>query len=273
MACETDDIGTGTVTSVATGTGLTGGPITAAGTVSIANGGVGTTQLVNASVNVAKLDTASTDGRYFKQGGNSLGTGAVLGTADNQVLELHANGTAGLRLQPTAADPAKLFNTATPNVIGGWNVNAAYVGVIGATIGGGGGDIGGVLRFNRVTDHYGTVGGGVSNTAGDALGTTSDRRFATVGGGSHNTASGSISFVGGGSSNTASGLNSTVSGGFSNAASGDYSGVGGGYNNTASGLSSTVGRGRPKQCQLQWRCRRGMGQRCERRVQRRQRGR
>src|SRR5262249_24828852 len=53
VVCESDDVGgTGTVTNVATGTGLTGGPITVSGTVSIANGGVGNTQLANASVDL-----------------------------------------------------------------------------------------------------------------------------------------------------------------------------------------------------------------------------
>jgi hypothetical protein len=47
--------GSGSVTSVATGTGLTGGPITTSGTISIANGGVGTTQLADGSVTDAKI--------------------------------------------------------------------------------------------------------------------------------------------------------------------------------------------------------------------------
>jgi hypothetical protein len=47
--------GGGTVTSVATGTGLTGGPITGSGTVSIANLGVGSAQLANDSVTSGKI--------------------------------------------------------------------------------------------------------------------------------------------------------------------------------------------------------------------------
>jgi len=47
--------GTGTVTSVGSGTGLTGGPITTSGTLSIANDGVGPDQLA---------DTAVTAGSY-----------------------------------------------------------------------------------------------------------------------------------------------------------------------------------------------------------------
>ena len=49
--------GTGTVTSVDTGTGLTAGagPITAGGTISVANGGIDTTQLADDAVTAAKL--------------------------------------------------------------------------------------------------------------------------------------------------------------------------------------------------------------------------
>jgi hypothetical protein len=45
----------GTVTNVATGTGLTGGPITATGTISIANSGVGTAQLADNAVTSVKI--------------------------------------------------------------------------------------------------------------------------------------------------------------------------------------------------------------------------
>lgn len=47
--------GGGTVTSVDSGTGLTGGPITTSGTLSISSGGVGTTQLANDAVTSAKI--------------------------------------------------------------------------------------------------------------------------------------------------------------------------------------------------------------------------
>jgi len=250
VVCETDDVGIGTVTSVATGTGLTGGPITGAGTVSIANAGVGNAQLANGSVNVAKLDTTSTDGRYFKQGGNSLGTIAVLGTADNQTLELWTNNSAGFRLQPTVADPANGFHTATQNVIGGWNVNAASAGVIGATVGGGGGEIGVSMRFNLVTDHYGTIGGGAGNRAGDGLGTTDDQGYATVGGGSLNKASGRYGIVGGGRINEASGQFSAVGGGEGNEAGGLYSTIAGGASGTASGIGASIGGGGARGCGL-----------------------
>ena len=57
--------GTGTVTSVGSGTGLTGGPITTSGTLSIASGGVDTTQLADDAVTADKLaNTTVTAGAY-----------------------------------------------------------------------------------------------------------------------------------------------------------------------------------------------------------------
>jgi hypothetical protein len=57
--------GAGTVTNIATGTGLTGGPITSSGTVSVASGGIDTTQLADDAVTADKLeDTAVTAGSY-----------------------------------------------------------------------------------------------------------------------------------------------------------------------------------------------------------------
>jgi hypothetical protein len=51
---------TGTVTQVNSGTGLTGGPITTSGTLSIASGGVNTTQLADGSVSSAKISSTDT---------------------------------------------------------------------------------------------------------------------------------------------------------------------------------------------------------------------
>ncbi|MFO1305476.1 MAG: hypothetical protein U1F54_17250 [Burkholderiales bacterium] len=55
VVCQADTNSGGTVTSVTTGTGLTGGPITGTGTVSIAPGGVGTTELADNAVSSAKI--------------------------------------------------------------------------------------------------------------------------------------------------------------------------------------------------------------------------
>jgi hypothetical protein len=51
--------GGGTITSLAAGTGLSGGTITTSGTIAIAAGGVGTTQLANSGVTYAKLQNVS----------------------------------------------------------------------------------------------------------------------------------------------------------------------------------------------------------------------
>lgn len=73
LACDgtnvvkANDAGVGSVTSVATGTGLSGGPITGAGTINIANTGVvagsyGNTKLMSLSINAQGQVTAASDG-------------------------------------------------------------------------------------------------------------------------------------------------------------------------------------------------------------------
>ena len=54
-ACAADAVGGGTVTSVAAGTGLSGGPITGAGTIAVADGGIGPAQLADFAVTTGKL--------------------------------------------------------------------------------------------------------------------------------------------------------------------------------------------------------------------------
>lgn len=83
-----DSAVTGTVTSVSTGTGLTGGPITTTGTVSVATNGI-TNDLIRQSSglsivgrssstagNVADI-TAGTDNQVLRRSGTSIGFGAV----------------------------------------------------------------------------------------------------------------------------------------------------------------------------------------------------
>jgi hypothetical protein len=201
--CAADSNSGGTVTSVATGSGLTGGPITTTGTVSV------------------DPNSATFTGNFFKQGGNTFGTTAKLGTLDNQPLETYVDNQRVMRYEPNATGP---------NVIGGISVNNVTAGVFCATIGGGG-EPG---EPNVVTALCGTIAGGRGNQAGGD---------AAVGGGVLNVASGGSSTVAGGSFNTASGGGSTVGGGISNTASGSYSTVVGGLGNTASGdYSVALGR-------------------------------
>jgi hypothetical protein len=249
--CGADAAGTGTVTSVTAGTGLTGGTITASGTVAVNTAAI-QARVTGTCAAGSSIRTIAADGSVtcqadssgpanaFVQGGNSFGGTAVLGTNDVQAVEIRAGGARVSRYEPDAI---------SPNVIGGHAANNTTAGVRGATIAGGGVATGdGDPDFanegpNRVTDAYGTVGGGYANRAGDDANTPVDRAFATVGGGLQNTASGFRSTVGGGYSNTASGVNSIVSGGALNQATGAVSAVGGGASNVATGNYSTIGGG------------------------------
>jgi hypothetical protein len=192
----------------------------------------------------------------FEQGGNAFGVPAVLGTIDNQALDLRVNNARAMRYEPGAT---------SPNLIGGSPANRVTAGVVGATIGGGGTmEAGGCQSalypcWNRVTDNYATVAGGRGNQAGDnADNLYLDGVYATVGGGYANaawgqnstvaggvanTAIGKDTFIGGGALNSASGEGATISGGYSNSTGNFRATVGGGVLNAASGFHSTVGGG------------------------------
>ncbi|MGD9503957.1 MAG: tail fiber domain-containing protein [Syntrophobacteraceae bacterium] len=77
VACQS--MGSGTVTSVATGSGLSGGPITSSGTISIAQGGVTNSMLASPSLTVT-AGTGLTGG-----GAVSLGGSTTLGLATTSV--------------------------------------------------------------------------------------------------------------------------------------------------------------------------------------------
>jgi trimeric autotransporter adhesin len=169
----------------------------------------------------------------FQQGGNAFGSRGVLGTTDNQPLDVHVNNARVMRYEPSPI---------SPNVLGGSPFNSITAGVRGATIGGGGGpfgnDTGFALGPNQVTDAYGTVAGGYRNRAGDWTGDIVQAGGSTVGGGGNNVASGDHSTVAGGIGNSASGHLSVVAGGQGNVASGNYSFVAGGFHNEANGLGA-----------------------------------
>jgi len=122
----------------------------------------------------------------FVQGGNAFGTTALLGTTDNQPLEVSVNGQRVMRFESHANGP---------NVIGGHPGNQASPQFYAQTIGGGGLDAqcfiatrGGEVPCTNATTQYG----------------------ATVGGGYANLASGTQATVGGGGGSAASGLAATV---------------------------------------------------------------
>ena len=252
-ACAADATGGGGgVTSITAGTGLSGGTITTTGTLAADTaylqrrvsgtcpaGSSIRTIAADGTVTCEVDDVGSGPANAFVQGGNAFGATAVLGTSDNNAVDIRVNNVRVMRYEP---------NPISPNKIGGSPANTITAGVRGAVIAGGGAlgstdpDIDDVGP-NRVTDAYGTIGGGASNQAGVGSATTVDQPFATVGGGIWNIARGANSTVGGGGSNTASGHASTIGGGGGNDAGGTNSTIGGGSGNSANGLANTVGGG------------------------------
>jgi hypothetical protein len=230
--------GTGTVTSVATGAGLTGGPITTTGTIALA-----TTQLLPttacAASEIPKWSgtawTCAADSggpaNAFVQGGNTFGAAAVLGTLDSFGLDLQVAGSRVMRFQPG-------IGTAGPNIYGGSALNGSITSSkSGQVVGGGGRNAGGCYNpqtdtytrscANSTGDDFATVGGGEANHAGvlwstvsGGVSNTTGHTAATVGGGASNRATGPQSTVGGGARNLASGWNATIPGGDFNVAAG-----------------------------------------------------
>jgi hypothetical protein len=219
------------------------------------------------NVNAATLGGMAA-ANFWQLGGNNLAAGQFLGTANNQPLELWANGARALRLEPNSSG--------APNVIGGSANNLVEAGVVGVFIGGGnhnsieydsqfgssspGSAIGG--GYNNLVEPgspASTIAGGSNNaifysslfgigSPGGAIGGGYDNdisfysAFSTIGGGISNSIFGAAATVGGGNGNSAT-SSATVGGGFSNNASSQYATVGGGYQNIASGAGAFVGGG------------------------------
>ncbi|MFB0537257.1 MAG: tail fiber domain-containing protein [Anaerolineae bacterium] len=191
---------------------------------------------------VTKGDVTVTDGLFTVQ----LDFGSGVFTGDARYLEIgvrpgESTGAYTPLLPRQALTPAPYAlalpglwtqqNSTSPNLIGGYSGNSVSVGVVGATIGGGGSSI----YPNQVTADYATIGGGYGNIV--------TATYATVGGGWSNTASSDAATVGGGHDNTASNIEATVSGGYGNIASGYAATVGGGYGNDATHEYTTIGGG------------------------------
>ena len=268
-ACAADATGGGGggVTSITAGTGLTGGTITTTGTLAAdtaylqrrVNGNCApgsSIRTINADGTVAceTDDTGSGPANAFVQGGNAFGTAAVLGTSDNNAVDVRVNNSRVMRYEPNALGP---------NVLGGDASNSigAYVG---QTIAGGGRPGSDCLDpstglntrpcANQVNASYATIGGGLSNKAeehwvviGGGNGNSATGLGAVLSGGVSNTSGGSQSVVGGGVLNIANGAAAVVAGGSTNTASGNGAAVVGGYFNKALGVDAVVGGGRQGQ--------------------------
>lgn len=179
------------------------------------------TSLANAAVTAVQLNTptAPTPGQVLAWSGTSLAWSNVttggggwaltgnsgttpgvnfLGTTDNQPLELWANGSRALRLEPGT----------TPNIIGGRTDNTVAPGMSGVAIGGGAQNTiesganfssiaGGSGNNIQANDFYSTICGGQANTNKPGA------WYATILGGYHNTVAGAYSLAAGWQANAA----------------------------------------------------------------------
>ncbi len=78
VTCETDDAGTGTVTLVDTGSGLSGGPISTTGTISIATGGVTSTHILDNTISPSDIADGATLNEISDDDGAGSGLDADL---------------------------------------------------------------------------------------------------------------------------------------------------------------------------------------------------
>jgi hypothetical protein len=193
-------------------------------------------QFLIRAANGVGINTNNPNGAALAVNGN-VTVNNTIGTPGNQPLELKANNQRGLRLEPTSF-------TDTVNVIGGSARNFVGVGVVGATIGGGGsGNYFGFAYTNRVEADFGTVSGGYQNTI-QSLAYSS-----TIGGGRFNTirSSGIGSTIGGGDQNTNDASAATIGGGLLNTIepNAQFATIGGGDQNTIQTYANnaTIGGG------------------------------
>jgi hypothetical protein len=216
--------GTGTVTSVGSGGGLTGGPITGSGTLSIASGGVTNSMLANPSLTVA----AGTD----LTGGGTVALG----------------GTTTLGLDTTKVPLLNAANTFTGNQTVNGNLSATGV-VTGSSY-----QIGSNLfafgSFNNFNAFLGFAGNAATKGTGNTANGVAALQTNTTG--SNNTASGAYALDGNsGSNNTVIGFQAIYGEGTGsfNTALGALSGLTNdssdmtGTNNTFLGIGTAISTG------------------------------
>ena len=124
--CSSDANAGGTVTSVASGTGLTGGTITGSGTISVAAGGIGTTQLADTAVTTAKITDANVTSAKIASGIDAVKIGG--GTIDNTEFS-YLNGVTSA-IQTQIDGKAASSHTQAATTIGGGTIDNTEFGYL-----------------------------------------------------------------------------------------------------------------------------------------------
>ena len=214
VVCEVDDNSGGTVTSVSTGSGLTGGPITTSGTLSIATGGVTSAHIADGTVGAVDVNPAQVQLRVT----GTCATGSAIRVVDQSGTVTCQSVGSGTVTAVTASPPLASSGGTTPNIS---LPNVIIDTVLGNTA------IGVEALLSNTTGTDNTASGVLalaSNTTGSS--NTASGIFALLANttGLNNTASGrsAAQFNTTGSSNTASGFAALLANttGFANTASG-----------------------------------------------------
>jgi hypothetical protein len=113
VVCEVDDNSGGTVTSVSTGSGLTGGPITTSGTLSIATGGVTSAHIADGTVGAVDVNPAQVQLRVT----GTCATGSAIRVVDQSGTVTCQSVGSGTVTAVTASPPLVSSGGTAPNIL------------------------------------------------------------------------------------------------------------------------------------------------------------
>src|SRR5437773_465240 len=234
VVCEVDDNSGGTVTSVGTGSGLTGGPITTSGTISIATGGVTSAHIADGTVGAVDVNSGQIQLRVT----GNCATGSAIRVVDQGGTVTCQSVGSGTVTAVTASAPLVSSGGTTPNI----SLPNVIIGATNTAIGSS------ALQSNT-TGFFNTASGAgalLSNTTGNSNTASGGGALQSNTTGDSNTANGSVALFNNttGGFNTASGLaalSSNTTGDF-NTASGTFALQSNttGSNNTAIGFLANV---------------------------------